>query len=177
MLGKPDDTKADIDRVVRDIFIETVTTPSTLWYHLSVHFIREMYFLLFDGNIAAMRTPNPQAYEFFVRHDPGFGSPTGLKYRRLIYDNYSRPYRLSWLLPKPDDLQVSLDKFLTHGYTPDSKLEPFFCCGLTISSEYDDRPGPIRWLSASTLILLVLLLAGEAAGWADRKSTRLNSSH
>jgi hypothetical protein len=40
------------------------------------------------------------------------------------------------------------------------------CCGLTISTEYDNYPGPIRWLSLSMLTLLVLLLAGQVAGWA-----------
>jgi len=166
LMIKPNDGEGDMGKVVRDIFIETLTTPSTLWHHLSVNFIHEMYFLLFDGNFAARWTPNPQAYEFYVRHDPGFGSPTGFKYRRLIYDYYRRPYRLNWLLPTPDDLQANLDELLTHGYRPDSDLEPFFCCGLTISSEYDDHPGPIRWYSASMLILLVLLLAGETAAWA-----------
>ena len=115
-----------------------------------------------------MRTPNPQAYEYFVKREPYpfFGSPTGLKYRRLIYDHYRQPYRLSWLLPTPDDLQVKLDEFLTYGYSPRPDPAPFWCCGLTISSEYDDHPGPIRWYSAAMLILLVLLLAGEAAVWA-----------
>lgn len=167
-MGKPNDSDADIGKVVRDIFIETLTTPSTLWHHLRTNFIHEMFFLLFDGNVAAMRTPNPQAYEFFVKRDPYpfFGSPTGLKYRRLVYDHYRQPYRLSWLLPTVDGLQVKLDKLLTHGYSPRPDLAPFFCCGLTVSSEYDDLPGPIRWLSACTLILLVLLLAGEVAGKA-----------
>jgi hypothetical protein len=168
LMGKSGDSEADIGKVVRDIFIETLTTPSTLWHHLSVNFIHEMYFLLFDGSIPAMRTPNPQAHEFFVRRDafPFFGSPTGLKYRTLIYDHYRQPYRLSWLLPTADGLQVKLDKLLTHGYSPRPDLAPFFCCGLMVSSEYDDLPGPIRWLSTCTLVLLVLLLAGEAAGWA-----------
>jgi hypothetical protein len=168
MMRKPSESDTDIGKVVRDIFIETLTTPSTLWHHLSVNFIHEMYFLLFDGSIPAMRTPNPQGYEFFVKRDafPFFGSPTGLKYRTLIYDHYRQPYRLSWLLPTADRLQVKLDKLLTYGYSPRPDLAPLYCCDLTISSEYDDLPGPIRWLSACTLVLLVLLLAGEAAGWA-----------
>ena len=168
LMGKPGDSEADIGQVVRDIFIETVTTPSTLWHHLSVNFIHEMYFLMFDGSIPAKRTPNPQGYEFFVNRDafPSFGSPTGVKYRTLIYDHYRPPYRLSWLLPTADRLQVKLDKLLTQGYSPRPDLAPFLCCGLRVSSEYDDLPGPIRWFSASTLILLVLLLAGKAAGWA-----------
>jgi hypothetical protein len=167
-MGKSGDSEADIGKVVRDIFIETLTTPSTLWHHLSVNFVHEMYFLLFDGSIPALRTPNPQAYEFFVKRDafPFFGSPTGIKYRRLVYDHYRRPYRLSWLLPSADDLQVKMDELLTYGYSPRPDLAPLYCCDLTISSEYDDLPGPIRWLSACTLVLLVLLLAGEAAGWA-----------
>jgi hypothetical protein len=166
-MGKPTDSNADISKVVRDIFIETLTTPATLWHHLTGRFAREMYFLLFDGNLVAGRMPNPQGYEFFVKRDqfPIFHSPTGFKYRRLVYDHYRRPYRLSWVLPSADDVQVEMDQLLTYGYSPRPDLADL-CCGLTISTEYDEYPGPIRWLSASMLILLVLLLAGEVAGWA-----------
>jgi hypothetical protein len=167
-MRKPGDSDADIEKVVRDIFIETLTTPSTLWHHLSKRFAREMYFLLFDGNFPARRTPSPQGYEFFVKRDPFpiFHSPTGLQSERLIYDHYSRPYRLAWVLPSASDLQMRTDKLMTRGYTAQSEPVPYFCCGLTISTEYDELPGPIRWMSASMLILLVLLLAGEIAGWA-----------
>lgn len=166
LMGKPNDTEEDINRVVRDIFFETLTTPSTLWHHLSKQFVNEMYFLLFDGNLAAARAPNPQAYTFFVQRDafPFFKSPTGLKYRRLIFDHYFPHWRLLWLLPNAGELQARLDSLMTLGYMPRPDLADL-CCGLTISSEYDKEPGPIRWLSASTLILLVLLIIGEIAGW------------
>jgi hypothetical protein len=170
LMQRPTDSEADTAQFVRDIFIETVTTPSTLWRHLTKHFAREMYFLLFDANIVARRSPNPQAYEFFVHRDayPFFKSPTGLQYRKLIYDHYRQPRLLSWLLPTPDRLQTRLDRLMTYGYSPTPDLAPLPCCGLTISSEYDDLPGPIRWYSASTLILLVLLIVSEIAsrfGW------------
>jgi len=169
LMRRPGESYAEIEKVVRDIFIETLTTPSTLWRHLSKHFAREMFFLLFDGNSPARRASNPQGYEFFVKRDsfPIFNSPTGLKYRTLVYDNYSRPKMLSWVLPSADKLQARLDALYTWGYSPRPDLAPL-CCGLTISSEYDDLPGPIRWLSASTLILLVLLLVGEVAGRLGR---------
>jgi len=165
LMQKPTDSAADTAQFVRDVFIETLTTPSTLWRHLSKHFAREMYFLLFDGNPVARRAQNPQGYEFFVHRDvfPFFKSPTGLQYRRLIYDHYRRPRLLSWLLPSPERLQTRLDRLMTYGYSPRPDLAPLPCCGLTISSEYDDLPGPIRWYSASTLLLLVLLVAGEIA--------------
>jgi hypothetical protein len=167
LLRKPTDSDVDFARIVRDVFIETLTTPSTLWRHLTKHFAREMYFLLFDGNLAARHAPNPQAYEFFVKRDPFpiFHSPTGFKYRRLVYERYAPPKRLRRLLPTADELQVNLDSLLTYGYMPNPDLLDL-CCGLTISTEYDDHPGPIRWLSASMLTLLVLLLAGQLAGWA-----------
>jgi hypothetical protein len=177
-LRRPTDSDAEFATVVRDIFIETLTTPSTLWRHLTKHFASEMYFLLFDGNLAARQTPNPQAYESFVKRDsfPIFHSPTGLKYRRLIYDHYRQPYGLSWLLPTADRVQVRLDRLFADGYSPRPDPAPIFCCGLTISTEYDHYPGPIRWVSASMLILLVLLLAGEVAGragWLPRLSRNL----
>lgn len=161
-LKKPDDSPEEFEKVVRDIFIETLTTPSTLYRHISKHFLREMYFLLFDGNSAARRAVNPQGYEFFVRRDayPMFGSPTGLKYRRLIYDYYKPHWRLErWLLPSSDQVQVKLDSLLTFGYQPRPDLADLWY-GLTISSEYDDLPGPIRWVSAATLILAFVLFAG-----------------
>jgi hypothetical protein len=119
--------------------------------------------------MVAGRVSNPQGYEFFVKRDsfPIFNSPTGLKSRRLIYDNYSPPKALSWLLPSADKLQAGLNKLFSLGYAPSFDPAPL-CCGLTVSSEYDFKPGPIRWLSGSTLILLVLLLAGEVAGRSGR---------
>ena len=167
-LKKAGDSDADLERVVRDIFIETLTTPSTLYRHVTRHFLREMYFLLFDANSVARRTANPQGYEFFVNRDtyPFFGSPTGFKSRRLIYDTYKPWWRLAWLLPSADRIQLALDRLMARGYMPNS--EPVsLCCGLTISTEYDDLPGPIRWLSAATLGLALLLLIGVAASRAD----------
>jgi len=166
----PNESDGDIDKAVRDIFIETLTTPSTLWRHLTRHFAREMFFLLFDGNYPARRTMSPEADEFFVKRDtfPIFNSPTGLESERLIYDNYAPPKTLSWLLPAASKLQHVLDRLFAAGYAPLYDPEPIFCCGLTISSEYDFEPGPIRWLSTSTLILLTLLLASKArslSGW------------
>ena len=159
----PNESDDDIDKAVRDIFIETLTTPSTLWHHLTRHFAREMLFLFFDGNYPARRTMSPEADEFFVKRDtyPIFNSPTGLKSGRLIYDNYAPPKILSWLLPSASKLQHGLDRLFAAGYAPSYDPEPI-CCGLTISSEYDFEPGPIRWLSTSTLILLILLLASKA---------------
>lgn len=171
LLEKPGDSPADVENVVRDIFIETLTTPSTLYRHLTRHFLREMYFLLFDANSVARRTVNPQGYEFFAQRDPFpfFGIPTGLKPRQLIYDYY-KPY--GWLegrvLPSPDRLQLGLSYLLTLGYQPRGDRARL-CCGLSVSSEYDDLPGPIRWVSAATLILVVVLLVGVVAarfGWA-----------
>jgi hypothetical protein len=168
-MRKPNESRADLEKAVRDIFIETLTTPRTLWNHLSKHFIREMYFLLFDGNDPARRASNPVDYGILVKREafPFFHSPTELRSRTLIYDNYSPPKALSWLLPSADRLQATLDTLFSLGYAPRYDPAPL-CCGLTISSEYDHEPGPIRWLSASTLTLLVVLLAGEVAhmlGW------------
>jgi hypothetical protein len=168
-MRKQNDTDGDLETAVRDIFVETLTTPSTLWRHLSKHFAREMFFLLFDGNYPASRASSPQNYESFVKRDafPFFHSPTGLKSRQLIYDNYSPPKALSWLLPSANKLQANLDALFSLGYAPRYDPAPL-CCRLTISSEYDFEPGPIRWLSASTLILLVLLLTSEAACLSGR---------
>lgn len=171
-LEKPGDSPDEFEKVVRDIFIETLTTPSTLYRHLTRHFLREMYFLLFDGNSVARRTVNPQGYEFFADRDPFpfFGNPTGLKSQRVIYDYY-KPY--GWLdgriLPRPDRLQLGLSYLMTLGYQPRGD-EAKLCCGLSVSSEYDDFPGPIRWVSGATLILSVILLIGVVGarlGWAQ----------
>jgi hypothetical protein len=170
-LEKPGDSGDELEQVVRDIFIETLTTPATLYRHVTRHFLREMYFLLFDGNSAARRAINPQGYEFFVHRDPRpfFGSPTGFKYRRLVYDYYKPYWRLERrLLPSADQVQVRLDSLLTLGYQPRPDLADLWL-GLTISSEYDDLPGPIRWVSAATLILAVVLFAsviGARIGFA-----------
>ncbi|SDS09843.1 hypothetical protein SAMN05444158_0997 [Bradyrhizobium canariense] len=165
LMRRPTDSDADIEKVVRDIFIETLTTPSTLWRHLSKYFAREMYFLLFDGNVIARKASDPQGYEFFVKRDafPFFKSPTGFKPGSLIFNYYSPPKKLSWLLPTATKLQARLDALMTYGYLPRPDRAPL-CCRLTISSEYDDLPGPIRWLSASMLILLATLLVGEVVG-------------
>lgn len=162
LLEKPGDNAAEFERVVRDIFIETLTTPSTLYRHITAHFLREMYFLLFDANSVARRTVNPQGYEFFAQRDPFpfFGIPTGLKPGQLIHDYYKPHWRLEQrILPTPARLQLGLNYLLTFGYQPRPDLAKL-CCGLTISSEYDDLPGPIRWVSAATLVLVVILLAG-----------------
>lgn len=164
-LEKPGDSADEFEQVVRDIFIETLTTPSTLYRHVTAHFLREMYFLLFDANSVARRTVNPQGYEFFAQRDPFpfFGIPTGLKPGQLIHDYYKPHWRLEGrVLPTPARLQLGLNYLLTFGYQPRADLARL-CCGLTISSEYDDLPGPIRWVSAATLILLVVLLAGVVA--------------
>jgi hypothetical protein len=164
-MRRPNESRADFERVVRDIFVETLITPSTLWRHITRHFAREMFFLLFDGNFVASRVSHPQGYEFFVQREPFpiFNSPTGLKSRRLIYDNYSPPQALSWLMPSAEKLQSHLDALFSLGYAPRFDPTPL-CCGLKVSGEYDFGPGPIRWLSASTLILLTILLAGKFAG-------------
>jgi len=167
LMRKPDESRENFERIVRDIFIETLTTPSTLWRHLTRHFAREMYFLFSDGSNVANRVSTPEGYEFFVRREPFpiFGSPTDLKSGRLISENYSPPQALSWVLPSPARLQSWLDALVQRGYMPRMDLAPL-CCGLKISTEYDFRPGPIRWLSASAVILLITLLAGEIAGRA-----------
>ena len=160
MMREPNETRADIEKVMRDIFIETLTTPSTLWRHLSHHFLREMFFLLFDGNNTARRASTPEGYyASFTHRDafPFFHSPTDLKSERLVYDNYAPPRALSWILPSADKLQAVLDELFSRGYAPGYDPEPF-CCGLTISNEYDFRSGPICWLSGSGLILVILLL-------------------
>jgi hypothetical protein len=166
-LKMPGDSDADIGRVVRDIFIETLTTPSTLYRHITRHFLREMYFLLFDGNSVARRTPNPQGYEFFVKRDafPFFESPTGLKPGQLIQDHYKPWWPLSRLLPTADEVQRRLSQLLGHGYAPNSDLVNF-CCGVKVSTEYDDRPGPILWMSSATLCLALVLLIGVPASYA-----------
>ncbi|MET4041466.1 hypothetical protein ABIC03_003157 [Bradyrhizobium sp. RT6a] len=165
LLERPGDSRAEVEKVVRDIFIETLTTPSTLYRHVTRHFLREMYFLLFDGSTVARRASQPQGNEFFTQRDayPIFGSPTGLKPRQLIYDYY-HPYGPleGRLLPSPARVQLGLDYLLSRGYQPRGDLAPL-CCGLSISSEYDDLPGPIRWISAATLILAVVLFVGVAA--------------
>lgn len=106
LMRGPNESSADFEKVVRDVFFETLLTPSTLWRHLTKHFVREMFFLLFDGNLVARRVSNPAGYEFFVQREPFpiFNSPTGLKSTRLIHDNYSPPEALSWLLPSAEQL-------------------------------------------------------------------------
>jgi hypothetical protein len=169
LMRKPNESDVDIGMVVRDIFIETLTTPSTLGSHVRRHFVPEMYFLLFDASIPARHVSSPQGYEFFVKRDafPVFHSPTGLKPGTLIVDYYSAPKGLSWLLPSADQLQSKLDKILTYGYAPRSDAAPL-CCGLTISTEYDFQGGPILWLSVAMVTLLIVLLVGEVAGRTGR---------
>lgn len=165
LMRRPNESNADFEKVVRDIFFETLLTPSTLWRHLTKHFVREMFFLLFDGNLVSRRVSVPGGYEFFVQREPFpiFKSPTGLKSKHLIHDNYSPPEALSWLLPSAERLQSHLDALFNLGYSPRFDETPL-CCGLKVSGEYDTSAGPIRWLSASTLILLAMLLAGRL-GW------------
>lgn len=171
LLPKPGDSQAEIEKMVRDIFIETLTTPSTLYRHVTRHFLREMYFLLFDGNTVARRASSPQGYEYFAQRDlyPLFGSPTGFKRGQLVHDYYKPYSRLEGrILPTPDQLQQGLDFLLARGYQPRGDRAKL-CCGVTVSSEYDDLPGPIRWMSAAMLILAVVLLAGVVGarlGWA-----------
>jgi hypothetical protein len=157
LMRKPNESNEEFTRAIRDIFIETLTTPSTLWRHLT-RCIREMYILLFDANEVAQRVTYPEGYAFTVQRDtfPIFHSPTGIKQGRLIYDHYSPPKALSWLLPSADKLQAALDTLLKFGYSPRD-------APLGISTEYDFRPGPIRWLSSCTLILLLLLFVGDVA--------------
>lgn len=166
-LRMPGDSDADIEKVVRDIFVETLTTPSTLYRHMTRHFFREMFFLLFDANSVARRAPNPQGYAFFVNRDtfPFFGSPTGFKPGQLVHDYYKPWWPLSRLLPTDDEVQRRLNQLLGHGYAPNSDLVNF-CCGLKVSTEYDDRPGPILWLSSATLCLALVLLIGVPASYA-----------
>ncbi|GMP00999.1 hypothetical protein [Bradyrhizobium sp. TM239] len=166
-LAKTGDSDTDLERVVRDIFIETLTTPSTLYRHLTKHFLREMYFLLFDANSVARRTPSPQGYEFFMDRDrfPFFGSPTGLKSGQLVHDYYKPWGPLSRLLPTADQFQLNLNRLFARGYAPSSDLVAL-CCGLQVSTEYDDFPGLIWWLSSATLGLALLLLIGVPASHA-----------
>ncbi|PJG54511.1 hypothetical protein CVM73_14895 [Bradyrhizobium forestalis] len=163
-LAKPGDSDTDLERVVRDIFIETLTTPSTLYRHFTKHFLRETFFLLFDANSVARRAPSPQGYEFFVNRDryPFFGSPTGLKPGQLIQDHY-KPW--SRLLPTADQFQLTLNRLFARGYAPSSDLVTL-CCGLKVSTEYDDRPGVILWLSSATACLALILLIGVPASHA-----------
>jgi len=176
-LAKAGDSDTDLERVVRDIFIETLTTPSTLYRHLTKHFLREMFFLLFDANSVARRTPSPQGYEFFMDRDrfPFFGSPTGLKPGQLIQDDYKPWWPMSRLLPTSDQLQLNLNRLFARGYAPSSDLV-VLCCGVKVSTEYDDRPGVMLWLSSATLILALVLLIGvpaSHAGWVRPASGRL----
>ncbi|GMO27679.1 hypothetical protein TM233_38620 [Bradyrhizobium sp. TM233] len=166
-LAKTGDSDTDLERVVRDIFIETLTTPSTLYRHLTKHFLREMYFLLFDANSVARRTPSPQGYEFFMDRDrfPFFGSPTGLKSGQLVHDYYKPWGPLSRLLPTANQFQLNLNRLFARGYAPSSDLVAL-CCGLQVSTEYDDFPGLIWWLSSATLGLALLLLIGVPASHA-----------
>lgn len=166
-LAKPGDGDADLERVVRDIFIETLTTPSTLYRHVTKHFLREMYFLLFDANSVARRAPSPQGYEFFVDRDryPFFGSPTGFKSGQLVHEYYRPWWPLSRLLPTADQFQLTLNHLFARGYAPSSDLV-VLCCGLKVSTEYDDRPGAILWLSSATLGLALVLLIGVPASHA-----------
>lgn len=166
-LAKPGDGDADLERVVRDIFIETLTTPSTLYRHLTKHFLREMYFLLFDANSVARRAPSPQGYEFFVDRDryPFFGSPTGFKSGQLVHDYYKPWWPLSRLLPSADQFQLTLNRLFARGYAPSLDLV-VLCCGLKVSTEYDDFPGAILWLSTATLCLVLVLLMCVPAGHA-----------
>lgn len=169
LMLRPGDTDADVAKLVRDIFVETLTTPSTLWYHVSRHLLPEMMFLLLDVSIPARHVASPEGYEFFVKRDafPIFHSPTGLKPGTLISDHYSPPESLSWLLPSAQALQSTLDHLLQYGYLPRQDPAPL-CCGLTISTEYDFDRGPIRWLSISTLILLGILLIAPFVGRSRR---------
>jgi hypothetical protein len=173
LMRKLNESDVDIGMVVRDIFIETLTTPSTLWSHVRRHFVPEMYFLLFDASIPARHVSSPQGYEFFVKRDtfPLFHTPTGLKPGALILDYYSAPKEqpswLSWLLPSADQLQSKLDKIMTYGYLPRSDAAPL-CCGLTISTEYDFQGGPILWLSVAMVTLVIVLLVGEVAARTGR---------
>lgn len=166
-LAKPGDGDTDLERVVRDIFIETLTTPSTLYRHVTKHFLREMYFLLFDANSVARRAPSPQGYEFFVDRDryPFFGSPTGFKSGQLVHEYYKPWWPLSRLLPTADQFQLTLNRLFARGYAPSSDLV-VLCCGLKVSTEYDDRPGAIPWLSSATLGLALVLLIGVPASHA-----------
>jgi hypothetical protein len=163
---QPGDTPEKFRQAVRDIFFETLLTPSTLWHHVTHHFFREMYFLMFDANSAARRTSNPQAYEYFVKRDPFpiFHSPTGIRSRTLIQDHYSPPRLLARFLPSADRIQLWLNRAFSLGYSPRPDPAPL-CCGLEISSEYDDLPGPIRWYSLSTLVLLVFLVIAAIRKW------------
>jgi hypothetical protein len=175
LMRRPNESDANIEKVVRDIFIETLLTPSTLWHHLTHHFFREMYFLMFDANAPARRTSNPQAYEYFVKRDPFpiFHSPTGIQSRRFIYDHYSPPRLLARFLPSADRIQLWLNRAFSLGYSPRPDPAPL-CCGLEISSEYDDLPGPIRWYSLSTLILLVFLIIAAICKWRSGIAAPLN---
>ncbi|MBR0993901.1 hypothetical protein JQ580_24555 [Bradyrhizobium japonicum] len=166
-MAKAGDSDTDLERVVRDIFVETLTTPSTLYRHLTRHFFREMYFLLFDANSVARRTPSPQGYEYFMDRDrfPLFGSPTGLKPGQLIQDNYKPWWPLSQLLPTADRLQLNLNRLFARGYAPSSDLVAL-CCGVQVSTEYDDFPGLIWWLSSATLGLALVFLIGVPASHA-----------
>ncbi|MBR0974394.1 hypothetical protein [Bradyrhizobium japonicum] len=172
MSGESDE---DLERVVRDIFIETLTRPSTLYRHVTKHFLREMYFMLFDANPIARRVPSPQGYEYFVKRDtyPFFGSPTGFKSGQLVHDYYKPWWPLSRLLPTADQVQLRLSQLMGHGYAPSSDLVAF-CCGVKVSTEYDDRAGPIVWFSSATLCLALVLLISVPAGRAGfiRRSPR-----
>jgi hypothetical protein len=76
-----DDPPGTLERVVNDIFWETVTTPRLLWNHITGPVRREMTMLLFDGNSVAGRAPNPMGYESLAKRDafPRLDSPNGYK--------------------------------------------------------------------------------------------------
>jgi hypothetical protein len=176
LMRTPGESREDFEKIVRDIFVETLTTPATLWRHLTRHFAREMYFLLFDGNMIAGRVSDPKGYESFVKREPfpAFNSPTGLKSGRLIFDVYSPPSALSWLMPSAEKLQSYLDRLFNLAYAP--SLRPkVLCCWLRVSGEYDYSPGPIRWLSVFCLAALIMPLAGMFAGRSAKSPPRHRS--
>ncbi|WP_129590990.1 hypothetical protein [Bradyrhizobium shewense] len=95
---------------------------------------------------------------------PFFGSPTGLKSGQLVHDYY-KPWRPLSRLLSADRLQLTLNRLFARGYAPNSELVAL-CCGVQVSTEYDDFPGPIWWLSSATLGLALVLLIGVPASHA-----------
>jgi hypothetical protein len=79
-------------------------------------------------------------------------------------DQYQWPLDAIARMRRPNESRPSWIACSNRVMRPVMNWSPF-CCGLTISSEYDHEPGPIRWLSASTLILL---LVGEVVGRRGR---------
>ncbi len=142
------------DRIMRELFWETMLTPSTLYNHLSVHVWRELKFMLFDMTPVANSVLPPREYTHFVRRDT-----RGL---RIAYVRSDRipGILLAQAFPGPvgGQLQHFTSRYIHVNY----------------HTEYKQKPGMIRIYSAISimvlLVLLVLLVRAATTGWRQRES-------